>query len=171
MKCQPAAGKDRHPVQGAHALEWLAIRKHGGRLKPVVVVHAVTGRECSALGRGDAKRRVSGRPILRQALNREIAGHQKRRKRLFRFPPKECETGFALVQLCRLVVFDLAFFSGPNPRHVEAVGRDGGAQHGDDRDDIIFLPNEARNESVVSDLPPGDVDHKRGGDISRGYRV
>jgi hypothetical protein len=48
----------------------------------------------------------------------------------------------------------------------KAIGRDRGAEHGDDRDNVIPLPAEARDENAIADLGPGYVDHQRGRDIS-----
>jgi hypothetical protein len=47
----------------------------------------------------------------------------------------------------------------------KAIGRDRGAEHGDDCDNVILVPAEGRHDEVVGDLGPWHVDHQRRCDI------
>ena len=47
----------------------------------------------------------------------------------------------------------------------EAIGRDGRAQHGNDRDDILRLEGKIGHERVVGDRTPRHIDRQRGGDV------
>jgi hypothetical protein len=97
-----AARKDGHAIQGTNPLDGLPVPKlgeHRGGFQPVVIVHPVAGREHSALGREDAKRRVCARPIFRQALDRQVATDKEGRKWFFRFRAKEGETRFSIIEV------------------------------------------------------------------------